>query len=152
MIVWLITVKDGRYTQYVSDEDILYFFETSEQPIHSAGDIAEQFGLSRQQAHRRLGKLEKRNELRCIELGQRNTAWWKPRDIVVLMQEEDGYSAHDLTVDVASEGETRSKALRKLAEAIEVSEGDSEMTAEAEIYAELGIDPDETDESSPPQF
>lgn len=142
---------NGRFTKSVSDEDILYFFETSEQPIHSAGDIAEQFGLSRQQSHRRLGKLETQDELRRIELGQRNTAWWKPRDIVVLMEEEDGYSAHDLTVEVASEGETRSQALRKLAEAIEVREGDSEMTSE-EIYDELGIDPDEIDESTLPWF
>ena len=139
--------QDGRFTQSVSDEDILYFFETSEQPIHSAGDIAEQFGLSRQQSHRRLGELETQDELRRIELGQRNTAWWKPRDIVVLMQEEDRYSAHDLTVDVASEGETRPEALRNLAEAIELSKGDSEMIAE-EIYTELGINPDETDENA----
>lgn len=142
---------NGRFTQSVSDEDILYFFETSEQPIHSASDIAEQFGLSRQQSHRRLGELETQDELRRIELGQRNTAWWKPRDIVVLMEEEGGYSAHDLTVEVASEGETRPEALRKLAEAIELKEGDSEITAE-EIYDELNIDPDEIDESSPPWF
>jgi DNA-binding Lrp family transcriptional regulator len=142
---------NGQFTQSVSDRDILYFFETSEKPIHSAGDIAEQFGLSRQQAHRRLKELETQDELRRIELGQRNVAWWKPRDIVVLMQEEDGFSAHDLSVEVASEGKTRSEALRKLAEAIDVREGNSDMTAE-EIYDELDIDPDEIDESSPPWF
>jgi DNA-binding Lrp family transcriptional regulator len=142
---------NGRFTQSVSDEDILYFFETREQPIHSAGDIAEQFGLSRQQSHRRLKELETQDELRRIELGQRNVAWWKPRDIVVMMQEEDGFSAHDLSVEVASEGKTRSEALRKLAEAIEVSEGNSEMTTE-EIYDELDIASDEIRESSPPWF
>lgn len=143
--------EGGRYTSTVGDEELLHFFDSGQRDFYSAQEIAEKFGFDRSQAHRRLSQLDGDGELERVEVGSRNVVWWRPRDIVVLIGEEDGYSVVDPETGVASQGETRPEALRMLAEAIEVHEGESEMTPE-EIYEELDVDPDEIDTDATPPW
>lgn len=140
----------GRYTETVSDEDLVNFFESGQRDFYGATEIADEFDIDRSQAHRRLAKLADRGELERVEVGSRNVVWWRPRDVVVLLEGDRGYAVIDPGTGVASQGATRPDALRMLAEAVELYEGDSEMTAE-EIYEELDIDPDEipTDAAPP---
>lgn len=140
----------GRYSQTVRDEDLLFFFDSGQRDFYSAGEVADEFGFDRSQAHRRLGQLAEEGELERVEVGSRNVVWWRPRDVVVLIDEDTGYSIIDPKIGVASQGETRPEALRMLAEAIELHEGEPEMTP-GEIYEELGIDPDDVpDDAAPP--
>lgn len=131
----------GRYVRSVDDRDLLYFFDAGQRDFFSAGEIAEEFDLDRSQAHRRLTQLARNGELERIEVGSRNVVWWRPRGVVSLIEEESGYSIIDSETGVASQGNTRPEALRMLAEAIELYEGDSELSPE-EIYDELDVDSD----------
>lgn len=72
---------------------------------------------------------------------------------MVLVEEDGGgYSILDAETGVASQGETRPEALRMLAEALELhADAGSEMTPE-EVYEELGVDPEEVDESANPPW
>lgn len=140
----------GRYSPTVSDDALLHYFERGQRDFHSAKELATEFGLDRSQAHRRLSRLADRGELERVEIGRRNVVWWRPRDVIVLIEEDAGYAVLDRETGVASQGETRPEALRMLAEAIEVSEGDSGMAPE-NIYEELDIDPDElSGDAAPP--
>lgn len=141
---------DGRYTSAVDDRTLLHFFESGQRDFYSAQEVADEFDLDRSQAHRRLTDLSEAGELERVAVGSRNVVWWRARDVVALIEEDDGYSIIDTTTGVASQGETRPEALRMLAEAIEVSDGDSELTPD-EIYAELDIEPESVaDDAEPP--
>lgn len=140
---------EGRYTRTVDDGAILHFFESGQRDFYSAREIATEFGFDRTQAHRRLAQLADDGELERVEVGRRNVVWWRPRDVVVLIEEASGYSIIDRETGVASQGETRLEALRMLAEAIEAYEGESELTPE-EIYEELDIDDELPSDAAPP--
>lgn len=141
---------EGRYTSSVADQDLLHYFNAGQRAFHSANEVANEFGFDRTQAYRRLSSLADRGELQRVEIGKRNVVWWRPRDVVVLIEEDAGYSIIDRDTGVASQGETRPEALRMLAEAIEVYEGDSELTPD-EIYKELDMDPGEVPgDTNPP--
>lgn len=141
----------GLYTSTISDEELLHFFDSAQRDFYSAREIATEFDFDRSQAHRRLSQLSEEGKLERVEVGKRNVVWWRPRDVVVLIEEDTGYSVIDPETGVASQGETRSEALRMLAEAIEVHAGESEMTSE-EIYDELDIDPAEIEEARTPPW
>lgn len=141
----------GLYTSTVTDEELLHFFDTAQRDFYSAREIATEFDLDRSQAHRRLSRLAEEGKLERVKVGKRNVVWWRPRDVVVLIEENDGYSVVDPETGVASQGETRVEALRMLAEAIEVHAGESEMTPE-EIYDELGVDPNEIEQGATPPW
>ena len=143
--------EGGRYLRTVDDRDLLFLFDSGQRDFYSAGEIADEFGIDRSQAHRRLSQLTEEGELERVEVGSRNVVWWRPRDVVVLIEEEGGYSVIDPETGVASQGETRPEALRMLAEALELYEGNSEMTSE-EIYAELDLDPDDVPEDAAPPW
>lgn len=141
---------DGRFTSSVSDRDILHFFDSGERPFYSAGEIAAEFDFDRSQAYRRLEALGESGELERVAVGERNVVWWRPRDAVVLVDEDEGYSVLDTTTGVASRGETRPEALRMLAEALESHAGATDVSPD-EVYEELGIDPDGIeDDAAPP--
>lgn len=142
--------EEGRYASTVEDGDILHFFESGRRDFYSAGEIAEEFDFDRTQAHRRLSQLAEDGALERVKVGNRNVVWWRPRDIVVLLEDDDGYAVIDPRTNVATQAETRPDALRTLAEAIEAREGDSELSPD-EVYDELDIDPDAIpEEASPP--
>lgn len=144
--------EGGRFAQSVSDEDILWLFETSNEPIHGAGEIAEDLNLSRQQAHRRLESLEEEGYLRRLDVGPQSVVWWKPRDAVVLRRESDGFSAHDLRTGVASQGKSRAEALSNVSEAIAVHEGEGKEVDPTDIHEQLGIDPCDINPDAPLPF
>jgi predicted RNase H-like HicB family nuclease len=141
---------EGRYSPTVSDEALLHYFDRGQRDFHSANEIATEFDFDRSQAHRRLSRLANRGELERVQIGRRNVVWWRPRDVIVLIEEDTGYSVLDRETGVASLGETRPEALRMLAEAIEVWEGDSAMAPE-DLYEELDIDQGElSGDAAPP--
>lgn len=141
----------GRFTRTVADEDLLHFFEAGQRDFYSANEIADEFGLDRSQAHRRLAELADVGELERVEIGRRNVVWWRPRDVIVLIEDGSGISIIDRKTGVASQGETRAEALRMLAEAIELHRGESEMTP-AEIYEELDVDPEKVSTDAAPPW
>lgn len=141
----------GLYTSTVTNDELLHFFDSAQRDFYSAKEIATEFDFDRTQAYRRLSKLSEAGELERVKVGNRNVVWWRPRDVVVLIEEHTGYSVVDPATGVASQGETRPEALKMLAEAIEVHAGKSEITSE-EIYDELGIDPAETGEGATPPW
>jgi len=141
---------EGRYEREVRDGDLLFFFDSGQRDFYAAGEIAEEFDLDRSQAHRRLAQLAREGELERVQVGTRNVVWWRPRGVVALIEEDSGYSIVDTETGVASQGETRAEALRMLAEAIELHEGDSDVGPD-EVYAELDVDPGEiVDDATPP--
>jgi len=67
---------------------------------------------------------------------------------VVFIHEEDGsITAKDIETGVASFGDTKSEALRMLAEALELHEGGGEPISDPDAFLreELDIEPDELD-------
>lgn len=142
---------EGRYAEMVADGKLIYFFEAGQRDFHSANEVADEFDIDRSQAHRRLSRLADEGELERVEIGSRNVVWWRPRDVVVLIEEESGYSIIDRETGVASQGETRPEALRMLAEAIEAYEGGLDVSPE-EIYEELDIDPDDLPADAAPPW
>lgn len=141
----------GRFSETVEDEELLHFFESGQRDFYSAIDVANEFGFDRSQAHRRLAALADNAELKRVELGRRNVVWWRPRDVVIFIEEASGYSILHRETGVASQGETRPEALRMLAEAIEAYEGQSTVSP-GEIYEELNIDPDDVPADAVPPW
>lgn len=71
---------------------------------------------------------------------------------VEFVHEDDGrITARDTETGVASYGETKVEALRMLAEALELHEEGGEPVDDADLR-ELGLDPDEEDDESVPEF
>ena len=71
---------------------------------------------------------------------------------VEFIHEEDGsITARDRETGVASYGDTKSEALRMLAEALELHEGGGEPVTDADLR-EMGLDPDDTGDEQPPEF
>jgi predicted RNase H-like HicB family nuclease len=131
--------NNGRFTSSVSDEDILFFFETGERPFYGTGEVAEEFDLSNTQAGRRLSDLCETGELKRVTLDERRTLWWRQRDVITIRPESEGYSAHDTASGIASGGESRPEALRNLAEAIEARRAASEEI-DPELSEEFEVD------------
>lgn len=133
--------ENGRFTESVSDDDILFFFQTGDRPFYGTNEVADEFDLTGTHARRRLESLAEAGELEEVSLSDRHRAWRLDRDVVVLRSEDDGYSAHDTTIGVASDGESRPAALRNLAEAVELAEADEER-ADVDLGGLDGADGD----------
>jgi response regulator of citrate/malate metabolism len=70
----------GEFTEKVSDDDILAFFDAGQRPFHGAVEVAEEFGITQVTAHRRLEALADVGEVEKVEIGDRIVIWWRPRD------------------------------------------------------------------------
>ena len=71
---------------------------------------------------------------------------------VEFFHEEDGrITARDKETGVASYGDTKAKALRMLAEALELHEGNGEPVDD-DALREFGLDPDDEDDKELPEF
>lgn len=138
--------NDGRYTESVSDDDILFFFQTGDRPFYGTNEVADEFDLSGTQARRRLESLADAGELEEVDLSDRHRAWRLDRDVIVLRPEADGYSAHDTTTGVASDGDSRAAALRSLADAVALA--DDAETEDVDLEG-VDVDIDDGDGSSP---
>lgn len=143
--------RGGRYSPRVEDDELLHFFDSGQRDFYSAGEVAAEFDLDRSQSHRRLSRLAERGDLERVQVGRRNVVWWRPRDVVSLVEQDGGYAILDPRTGVASQGGTRPEALRMLAEAIEVHQGETERSPK-EVYDELGIDPDADPEATSPPW
>lgn len=133
--------SDGRFSESVSDDDLLFHFETGSRPFYGTSEIAAAFDLSTTHARRRLEALCAAGELQEVALSDRHTAWWRDRDVIALRSEADGYTAHDTSTGVASGGETRADALRALAEATDTHEErdlDPDRSADLEDGTDAG--------------
>jgi predicted RNase H-like HicB family nuclease len=75
-----------------------------------------------------------------------------PEDGVEFIRENDGrITARDRETGVASYGDTKSEALRMLAEALELHEGGGEPVDDDDLH-EFGLDPDDEDDEGLPEF
>jgi predicted RNase H-like HicB family nuclease len=73
-------------------------------------------------------------------------------DGVVFIHEEDGsITARDIETGVASFGDTKSEALRMLAEALELHEGGGDPVTDEDLR-EWGLDPADFDTKDLPEF
>lgn len=73
-------------------------------------------------------------------------------DGVVFIHEDDGrVTAVDRKTGVASYGETKVEALRMLAEALELHQGDGEPVTDDDLR-EMGLDPDDEGDAALPEF
>lgn len=114
---------EGQFTEKVTDNDILHFFDSGELPFYSAQDVADGLAIDRSHAHRRLETLAAGGGLEKIETGKGSVVWWRRRDTVVLTREDCGpYTAIDTKTDIAGQGDTRANALRDLANAVDLAE------------------------------
>lgn len=74
------------------------------------------------------------------------------RDGVEFIQGEDGrITAVDRETGVASYGETKVEALRMLAEALELHQGDGDPVTDEDLL-EMGLDPDDQGDAELPEF
>jgi len=62
----------------VTDEEILGTFKSTNDPILTASEVAEQLTVGRRGILTRLEKLEERGYLQSKKIGGRSTAWWYP--------------------------------------------------------------------------
>lgn len=141
----------GTYTESVSDGDLLHHFDSSRRAFYSSREIAECFDLDRSQAHRRLNDLAEREKLEKVELGPKSIVWWRPRDTIVLLNEQHGITSIDTTTGVASQSTSRSDALRELADALDATERDGDGSP-AQVYEEVGIAPGDVTNGARPPF
>lgn len=75
-----------------------------------------------------------------------------PEDVVEFIHEEDGsVTARDRETGVASFGDTKSEALRMLAEALELHDGGGEPVTDDDLR-EMGLDPDDEGDAELPEF
>lgn len=74
------------------------------------------------------------------------------REGVRFVHEDDGrITAVDLETGVASFGDTKTEALRMLAEALELHEGGGEPVTDEDLR-EFGLDPDDMGDKELPEF
>lgn len=66
----------GEYTERATDKDILAHFTHTDRPVQTAQSVAEQFGLDRSQAYRRLQQLADEGALEKAKVGGRAVVWW----------------------------------------------------------------------------
>lgn len=64
----------------VPDEEILKFFVDSRRPFQTAKDVAKEFDMERQSAHRRLQALHEEGRMKKEKVGAHAVVWWLPAD------------------------------------------------------------------------
>jgi predicted ArsR family transcriptional regulator len=60
----------------VSDDEIISVFRDAEDPILTAGDVAEAVGVTPQAINSRLHRLNSEGRLETREVGARARVWW----------------------------------------------------------------------------
>jgi GTP-sensing pleiotropic transcriptional regulator CodY len=60
----------------VTDDEIISVFHEAEDPILTAGDVAEAVGVTRQSINSRLHRLNSEGRLETREVGSRARVWW----------------------------------------------------------------------------
>jgi predicted RNase H-like HicB family nuclease len=75
----------------------------------------------------------------------------EPEGVVFIHEEDGSITAKDIETGVASFGDTKSEALRMLAEALELHEGGGEPVTDEDLR-EWGLDPGDFDTKELPEF
>ena len=60
----------------VTDDEIITVFRETDDPILTAGDVAEAVGVTRQAINFRLHRLNTQGRLETREVGSRARVWW----------------------------------------------------------------------------
>ncbi|MEZ3162315.1 winged helix-turn-helix domain-containing protein [Halorubrum sp. RMP-47] len=63
----------------VSDEEILYVFQQSSDPVLTTSEVAEEIGIGRRGAFDRLRKLTEDGSLEMKKIGETGAVWWSPK-------------------------------------------------------------------------
>ena len=72
-------------------------------------------------------------------------------DVVFIHEEDSSITAKDIETGVASFGDTKSEALRMLAEGLELHEGGGDPVTDEDLH-EWGLAPDDFDTKELPEF
>lgn len=81
---------EGRFDSGIPTETILAFFDT-DRPFHTAQEVADNFGIDRSTAFRRLERLADDGRLTKVSLGSRTVVWWDRPTV----DEAEGFDAND---------------------------------------------------------
>ena len=68
--------EGGRFAEKITSQDILKAFDASDEPVLSATEIAEEFGVTRQTITRRLNEMAEEGLVESKQMGARSVAWW----------------------------------------------------------------------------
>jgi len=60
----------------ITDKDILDLFRDAEDPVLTAGDVADAFDISNQAANKRLSRLEREGDVIRKEVGAAAVVYW----------------------------------------------------------------------------
>ncbi|MFW6321812.1 MAG: helix-turn-helix domain-containing protein [Halohasta sp.] len=71
--------ENGQFDSDLDDEELLRYFATG-RPFHTAGEVADRFGIDRSTAYRRLRRLADDGRLEKVALGSRTVVWWFTAD------------------------------------------------------------------------
>lgn len=108
--------ESGKFTEEVSEQDILKVFDRADAPFLTSGEVADELPISRSAVNHRLNRMRDAGLVDRKETGARSVGWWA-------------------TVAPASSAETRRD--------IEATEGElerGETTSQAEMKKRLGMD------------
>lgn len=67
---------DGGRKPRVDDEDIREVFRSTDDPVLSTREVAEELPIKRRGTLNRLQSLESEGDLQSKQIGGRNTVWW----------------------------------------------------------------------------
>lgn len=92
----------GQFESDLDDEDIVSYFAEG-RPFHTAQEVADQFGIDRSTAYRRLSRLEDDGRLEKVSLGSRTVVWWYTAETTTAPDEVESddplFSAPTFSVD-----------------------------------------------------
>lgn len=66
----------GRFTENVTEQDILKAFDRADAPFLTASELGEELGISRQAANYRLKKMRENGLVDRKQTGARSAGWW----------------------------------------------------------------------------
>lgn len=66
----------GRFTETVTEQEILKAFDRADAPFLTAAELGEQVGVSRQAANHRLKGMHEEGRVERKRAGARAVAWW----------------------------------------------------------------------------
>lgn len=68
--------SSGRYTEHVSDAELLAVLRSAETPVLTAADVARELPISRKQVGQRLRDLHDAGRVGRYKAGARAVVWW----------------------------------------------------------------------------
>jgi predicted ArsR family transcriptional regulator len=68
--------ESGRFTETVTEQEILKVFDQIEEPFVTASELADELGVSRQAANYRLKRMRDNGLVNSKKTGARSVGWW----------------------------------------------------------------------------